>query len=208
MPSLSGDGTRHDTQDVADAVVESLTAHSPAFHGFYNLTHDFLLARHHQRRAGVEQVGSRPAHGPVGEHEAVKAPLVAQQSAHKVAVGLRELSRNFVVRPHHCPRTGVFHTHLESLEIYLPQSTSAHAGVVVFFSGLLVVGHEMFKARAYAFVLYAFDYFRREDTRQIRVLRIILEIAAAQRVAHYVDAGSKQHVHAIAARFLAHKLAL
>ncbi len=88
---------------------------------------------------------------------------------------------------------------MQSAAAYLYVKRSA-----VFF---LIVDGKMLYARAHALALYAAYERARKMRGQVRVLGIVLKVAAAQRAALYVDAGRKHQRHAARARFTAQQCA-
>ena len=207
-PALCRERAEDDAQHVAHAGVEHRLPDRAALHRLDDLADDLLIAGHDQRAAGFEQPRRGAPHGPVGEHQPVETPLVAQQVDHQLAVGLRIFARNAVVGAHDAPRLRLAHAVFEGPEVDFAQGPLRHAGVVYLFARLLVVGHEVLEARADALRLDPFDHRRGQVPREQRIFGVVFEVAAAERVAHDVDAGGEDHVDAVGAGFAAHRLPL
>jgi hypothetical protein len=103
------------------------------------------------------------------------------------------------VRAHDGPRAGLGDEPLERLEVHLAQRALVDAGEVARALRLGVVGDEVLDAHADAAVLRGLDHVHRDAARQLRVLRVALEVAAAHGRALQVDLRGEDEVDAVAA---------
>ena len=108
-----------------------------------------------------------------------------------------------VVGGHDGPGLGLFHSDLKSPEVNFPQRSYAHSGIVVEAVFLAVVGAEVlhFDA-AVALTLHALYDGGGQRSRKIRIFGIILEVAAAKRIAMNVEARSQPNGDASFFHFL------
>ena len=97
----------------------------------------------HQVVAGDDRLGGTGFVAPVGHHDAVEAPLVAEDGGQEVMALLGVGAVEFVVRGHDGPGVGLLHHYLEALQGHLAQGAGVDAGVILHAVGLLVVGGEM-----------------------------------------------------------------
>ena len=102
-----------------------------------------LVAGHHQVVAGGRGLHGALLAAPVGHHDTVEAPLVAQDPGQQVIALLGIFSVELVVRRHHRPGFGLLDCYFEALEVDLAQGAGVHAGVVLMTVGLLVVHCEV-----------------------------------------------------------------
>ena len=109
-----------------------------------------------------------------------------------------------VVRRHYGPGVGLLHHDLEALERHFAKSPGVDPGVVLHAVGLLVVGRIVLGADTNSVALDAADIGRRHLAGQKRILREILEVAAAERVAVQVETRCKKYVCSVLLDFLAH----
>jgi hypothetical protein len=96
----------------------------------------------------------------------------------------------FVVGAHDRPRPRLGDHSLETLEIDLPQGPSIDLRIRAHSVVLGVVGREVFDRCADAVALQSADPRRAEHTAEMRVLGVVLEVAAAAGIALDVHAGS------------------
>lgn len=161
------------------------------------------------RRAGHRDVetaldgglGGAGGH-PVGDVVAVEAPFAAQDLVHEVVVLGHRRAVDRVVRGHDAPGVGVLDDVLEGCQVQLAQGAFGDQVVHREAVRLGVVGDEVLDGGAHAALLYAPHVPGADASRQVRVLAVGLEVAAAQRGAVEVDGGGEQHVHALAAGLL------
>ena len=165
----------------------------------------YLSARFHQvvaRFCGFHRSVFDP---PVGHHDAVEAPLVAEDCGQQVVFLLGVFAVKLVVRRHHRPRFPFLDGNLEIFKIEFPQCTVAYARIVFQAVNLLVVGREMFDRSANTVLLYTAHVSRSHLAREQRVFGIVLEVAATKRVAVEVHSRGEEHIHAIFQHFVAHR---
>ena len=141
---------------------------------------------------------------PVGRDEAVEAPLASQKVSEQRFRFSGMDAVEAVVRAHDRPRLGFFHGDLESLEIDFPQRSFAQPGIVVEAVFLAVVGAEVLHLHAaVALRLQALYEGGGQCSSQIGIFGVILEVAAAKRIAVDVEAGGQPDGDAGLLHFLA-----
>ncbi len=150
---------------------------------------------------------------PVRCHHAVKAPLAAQDILQKLPVLRRAIPVYNVVGGHNRPRLCLLHNDLKGSQINLPDSALRRPGITVFPVRFLIIKGKMLDCGADTVTLDSAHHRRGELSCKERVLRIILEIASAERAAVNIDGRRKPHGNVVlldlrAARFpnLCHQL--
>lgn len=147
------------------------------------------VARHLQVQSGTQ--GSDPVvHAPpVGHDNAVEPPLVPQHLCQQPVVLGRVGSVDLAVGAHHRggPRAG--DDVLEGGQVDLPQRPFVDLGTDRHALGFLVVGREVLDRRTNARRLECGDVSCAERAGRQWVLRVVLEVATAQRRALDVDPG-------------------
>ena len=121
---------------------------------------------------------------PVGHHETFIAPVVAQDGGQQVMALTRQRPVDKVIRGHHRPGLCLGDGNLEVLQIELASGTLAHTGVVAHTLRLLVVESEVLDGGAYTLTLDTTDISGGDIAGEDGVLTVVLEVAAAERVAH------------------------
>ncbi len=149
-------------------------------------------------RRGVE------ASAPVGHDGAVVSPLVAQDIRQQLLVLGGVTSVDVVVRCHYGPRRRAADGIFEVAQIQLAQGALRDSCVVGQTVDLLIVDGEVLDRRSDAGALHPVDICGGRQTRQQRVLGVVLEVAAAERVALQIDARRKKHVDAVLAHLVAY----
>ena len=142
---------------------------------------------------------------PVGHHDALVAPFIAEDRGEEVLLLLGVFAVDLVVGGHHRPGLAFLDGNLEVLEVDLAQGPLADAGVVLVAVGLLVVGSVVLDGGADVVFLDAADVGGSHLAGEERVFGEILEVSAAQRVAVDVHARGEEHVHAVFVDFIAHR---
>ena len=132
---------------------------------------------------------------PVGHHDAVEAPLIAQDAGEQFAVVGAEDAVDRVVGAHHGGRSRIADDALELAQIDLAQRPFIDDAVADEPVVLVRVRGEVLDRRGDAVRLDGGDERRTEGARNERVLGEVLEVAAAQRVALDVHAGREDHVN-------------
>ena len=191
-------------QDVAHIAVDFLHADFTLVDGCHKAFHFNRATRLHQVVASLGGFHRAFFHAPVGHHDAVEAPFVAEHGGEHAMVLLRVVTVDFVVRRHHCPRLAFLDGDLEVLEVELAQGTVADAGVVFPAVDFLAVGGIVFYRGAHAVGLYATHKGGGHLARQQRVFGEILEVAATQWVTVQIDARGENDVGAIFQHFVTH----
>ena len=164
-----------------------------------------LLARQRANFQGLQQpLGEAAAHlhvvaggallvvlavgPPVGGDQALEAPLPAEYAAEHVVVLAGAVAVDDVVAGHDAPHVVVLHDDLEGLQVDLAYGALGGAGVAFLAVGLLVVQGQVLGGGGHAVGLHAADQRAGQVAGQQRVLGVVLEVPAAQRVAVDVHA--------------------
>ncbi len=163
---------------------------------------DGLGAGHGDVETAVDRADGVPGGHPVGDVEAVEAPFAAQDFVDQVVVLGHRGAVDPVVGGHDAPRAGVLDDRLEGGQVQLAQGAFGDQVVHGEAVGLGVVGDEVLDGGADTAGLDAGDVTGADDARQVRVLAVALEVAAAERRAVQVDGGGEQDVDALAAGLL------
>ena len=193
-------------QHVAHVAVHILDVQPPGLHRLHNVFDLGGIARHHQVVAGADLLLGRQLFAlayPVGHHNALESPLVAQDGGQQVFVALGIDTINDIIRRHQRPRLRLADGHLEALQVQLTQGTLADPLVHLRAGGLLRVDGKVLGTHAHALALYALDDGGTDGSRHDGVFRIILEVAAAQGVTVKVHARAQDDVDAILQRLVA-----
>ena len=104
-----------------------------------NILHLSWITRHHQVVASLNFLFQRKVGtltNPVGLHDSLISPVVAENIGKEPLVALRINTVDFVIGRHNSPRIALANHHLETLQIQLTESTLAqsliHLGTVSF----------------------------------------------------------------------------
>jgi len=164
--------------------------------------------RHGQVQArgdGGDAVGDR---APVGDDDALVAPLVPQHLGEQPVVLARVHAVDLVVSAHHGPRPRLGDDSPEGAEVHFAQRPLVEVGADPHPVGLLAVDRVVLERGADVPALQAVDPRGREHPGEQRVLGEVLEVPAAERAALEVDARPEQdrdvHRTALVAEGLAH----
>ena len=171
------------------------------------LGHLRIQARLHKVVPGGNLCRSVAFSGPVGHHQPLEAPFVAQDFRQQTAVLLGMGAVQAVVRRHHGPGPGFLYDYLEIAQVQPAQGLLGHAGIVPEAVGLLVVGGKVLDGGSDSPGLHSVHVSSGNAPAQHRILGEILEVPAAQRVAVDVHAWSEHHVYAVIPGFLAYRSA-
>ena len=142
---------------------------------------DAEVGRHLEVEPGGDRRDAVVDRAPVGHHEPVEAPLVAQHLGEQPVVLRRVGAVDLVVGAHHRPRPRLLDDALEAGQVDLAQRALVDVGRDAQPVGLLVVGRVVLDRRADALALQALDERRAEHAGDERVLGEVLEVAPAQR---------------------------
>ena len=172
------------------------------------------LARPVQAGAGHLQRASRPGRvdravraAPVGHDHPVEAPFGAQDLGEQVRVLVGVGAVDAVVGAHERARRRLAHHDFEGRQVDLPHGPLIDNRVRGHAPQLLGVDGEVLGAGRDPLRLDAPHHARGHAPRQQGVLRVVLEVAPAQRGALDVQARAQQHVHAQRPRLAAQRLA-
>ena len=193
-------------QHVAHVAVYVLDVYPSLLHRLHDVLGLCGIARHHQVVAGSHLLFGRQLGAlayPVGHHDTLVAPFVAQHGGQQVFVALGIDPVDEVVRRHQRPGLAAADSHLEALQVELAQGSLAQALVSPGARRLLRVDGKVLGRDAYALALYALDDRRAYQSRHDRVFRVVFEVASAERVAVQVHAWSQHDVDTIFQRLVA-----
>ena len=198
------DGERQ-VDDLVHARVDVLLAEGAGGHGVQELADGAQAGGGHlEGGAGRHSGGVVVGAAPVGDDGAVKAPLLAQDVVQQVRVLVGVGAVDEVVGAHDGLGLRLAHHDLKGREVDLAQRALVQDGVGRLAAGLLAVDGKMLGARGDAVGLDAAHIAGRHLAGKVRVLREVLEVAAAQRIALDAQAWSQKDVHALAGGLLAH----
>ena len=158
------------------------------------------VRRHLQIQPGGQRGNPVGHRTPVGHHQPVETPLLAQHLGEQPPVlgGVRAV--DLVVGAHDRPRPGGGDHVLERGQVDLAQRALVDLGVDAEPVGLLVVGGEVLDAGAHPLALQPLDEPGRDASGQVRVLGDVLEVAPAQRRTLDVDTGPEHDGDALRPR--------
>lgn len=159
----------------------------------------------------VQACGQRPCpvddRAPVGDHQAVVAPLAAEYVGQQPSVLRGVHAVDPVVGAHHGPRARLGHHPAEGREVDLAQGACVDVRTDRHPVGLLVVRREVLEGGADALRLQTVHPGRAQHAAEQRILGEVLEVASAQRAALDVDARAEQHVHTVCVRLVGERAA-
>ena len=168
---------------------------------------EVVSAGHVQVAAGSER-RSPVVHGaPVGDHHAVKAPLVAEYVRQQAAAVAAIFAVHLVVRAHDRAGTALADGDLERRQVNLPQCALVYDAVGDEPLALLRICRIVLQAGADARALHPAYERGGKLSGQVRVFAVVFKVTSAQRAALYIDAGAEHHPHAVAQSFLAYRAA-
>ena len=192
--------------DKCQHVFYSLVKHAFIQLAAFKSVHDPFAAD--SRISGHFKVKSRTEHfetvmgcAPVGHHQSLEAPFIAQNVGKQPLVFSAVFTVDFIVSAHHRFGICILHNHFKGLQIDLPNgahigNTIAHKAVA-----LAVVQREMLYRYADAFALNSLNLGSSHFACEIRIFGKILEASAAERISLDIDGGAEHHVNAVMIRF-------
>ena len=196
-----------ESEKSVEAFVHFRLAQTSFLYGFDDIRVSVFAGGHLQFVSDSDALHAVVAARPIGDHHAVVSPFSAQDLPHQMRVFVGVHAVEFVVGGHHRFRLALLHRDLEAGQVNLPKRPLVHHRVNHHSPFFLIVRGEVFEAGGNALALDAAHIRRRHLAREVRILRKILEIASAKRIALDVESGSEQHVDALRRGFLAQKLA-
>ena len=176
-----------------------------AFHASDDFLHLLGLSRLHEVVAGLHfrDGGQALADAdPVGHHDALEAPVVAQDFRQQVVAPLCKLTVDDVVGRHHGPGLALTYGNLEPFQVELACGSLRHALVHARTFRLLRVDGEVLDACACPLGLHAVDVGGGNLAGHQRVFGVILEVPSTQGVAVEVHARTENHVAVVFLHFL------
>ena len=142
--------------------------------------------------------GRRAGHAePVGDHEALEAPLAPPDAAQQPWLLVAPPPVSPAVSGHDAERAALTHDDLERPQVDLAQGplVDVRADRVALVLG--VVADQVLDRRGHAFGLRTAHERGRQPAGQQRVLGVALEVAAGERRPVHVDGGCEQHAGAL-----------
>ena len=173
----------HDCQNALRRRIEHFFIHRAVLHGLDELpVVRGVLAGHLKIQTGLKALDAlRRRRAPVADDIAVEAPLIAKDLGEQALVFRRIRAVDAVIRAHDRPRLRAAHGGLKASEVDFAQRTLIHNAVAGHAVVLLIVHGKVLQADADILALHAVDVTRGELARQVRVLRKVLEVSAAER---------------------------
>ena len=150
--------------------------------------------------------GVRPRK-PVRHHDTFEAPFIAQHVLQQPGAFRGVGSVDLVVGSHDRPRTAFLDGDLEALQVQLAQRTLADLHVDGVAVPFMVVGCVMLGRRAHILRLDAADHGGGHLAGNQRILRVVLEVSATQRIAMQVQGRRQKDIDPIGRRLRPHGLA-
>ena len=144
---------------------------------------------------------------PVGHHDALEAPFIAQHVLQQPEAFRGVGSVDLVVGTHDRPRTAFLDGDLEALQVQLAQRTLADLHVDGVAVPFMVVGRVMLGRRAHILRLDSADHGGGHLAGNQRIFRVVLEVSASQRIAMQVQGRRQKDIDPIGRRFRSHGLA-
>ena len=144
----------------------------------------------------MKRVGRAFARPPVGHEGAGPAPLAAQDGGVEVVVVVVPEAVDLVVAAHDVVGLADLHADFERPQVDFAEGAFGAARIVGVAVGLLVVQREVLRHGGSAGLLDALRHGRRHKPGEERVFGVILEVAAAERIAVNVHAGAEDAVDA------------
>ena len=150
--------------------------------------------------------GIRPRK-PVGHHDALEAPFIAQHVLQQPGAFRGVGSVDLVVGTHDRPWTAFLDGDLETLQVKLAQRTLADLHVDGVAVPFMVVGRVMLGRRAHILRLDSANHGGGHLAGDQRIFRVVLEVSATQWIAMQVQGRCQKDIDAIGRRFRPHGLA-
>ena len=194
--TLEGGRLQHQLQHAQHVGIELGEGELTAFQGGGQLLGLGRGTGHQQVVAGLQLGHGVAAAVPVGHHQALETPFLAQQRGQQIVAfgGVRAVHE--VVARHHRPGLRLLHRELKPLQVDFAQGPLAHRRVQLHAVEFLVVHGEVLDAGAHALAFYPVHEGGGHVAGHQRVFGIVLEVAPTQRVAVDVHARGQQHVDA------------
>ena len=205
LVALETRGLDNVVEHVADAQVHILDLQGAVLDAGDDFADEDVHARLQEVVDGADLLDGLAGAGPVGHHDALEAPLLAENGIQQVAVRLRVGTVDPIVGGHDGPGIGLLDGDLEALEVELAEGAWIDAGVIGHAVRLLAVAGEMLDGNAHAVGLDAAGVGGGHLAGQKGILGEILEITAAEGVPVQVHARGQEDVRPVFLHFLAHR---
>ena len=199
-------GCEHNLQQLPQPLIQRLFRH-PAFLNGFHQTDGAVRAGdgHYQIGAGLHARGVIVVSAPVGDHHAVKAPLIAQNLREQVVILIGIGLIDLVVAGHNGLGLALSDGNLKSSQIDFPERPLIQHGIHAHPPQFLRVCGKVLGAGGDTARLNPPDIRSRHFAGQIRVLGEILKVPAAQGAALHVQARPQYHVYVVRGSFLAQR---
>ena len=199
-----GVGGENDVQQLVHPLVHLGLREGTGLQGGKNLPVAVAAgAGHLQVAARPDRLGVVIGAAPVGDHKAVKAPLLPKYIGEQPGVIVGVGAVNQVVGGHNGLGVALLHRNFKVGEVQLPQGPHIHHAVAGHAQQLLAVGGEVLGAGGDAVFLNAPDESGGHLAREVGVLGVVLKAASAQGVALGVQTRAQQHIDLLAGGLLA-----
>ena len=179
-------------QHTADAFVEYRKRQFAAFNRVQNgldVSRAWLI----EIVAGGKRLNLIIGCAPVGNDEAVEAPVLAQHICQQPVVHGAGFTVDLVVRAHDAANLALLYAGAEAGEVELAQRALSYADVDGVTAGFLIVRRKVLDVCKRALFLNALDEFRRKLRRQAGILAVAFENTAVERIPVQIDGRRAQH---------------
>ena len=181
---------------------QRLRIETPVVDRRYDVVVEFVATeRHHQIESCGHRADPVDDGSPVADDHTVEFPCVTQDSGEQLMTLARVDAVDAVVRAHHCPWTRRTYDVSERAEIQFVQRAFVDCRADPHAIGFLIVGGEVLQRRPDVDALDSSHPCLPECAGQHRILRVVLEVAAAERGALEVHAGTEHDRHLPGERF-------
>ena len=195
-------------QDVAASLVQRLHRKRAIRNAVQNPTPtNSGITGHFEVKTCLESLHSVTYGAPVGHHNTVKAPLVAQHIGKQPFVLRAKDAVDLVVGTHQGGRLCPFDDILKRLQIQPAHGVFRSDRVAEKAVILAVVHRKMLHANTDALTLHTLGLRRRHHTGEQRILAEILKVPSAKGIALDIHTGSEQGMNTVVTRFLSDRLA-
>ena len=194
-------------QDVAASLVQRLHRKRAIRNAVQNPTPtNSGITGHFEVKTCLESLHSVTYGAPVGHHNTVKAPLVAQHIGKQPFVLRAKDAVDLVVGTHQGGRLCPFDDILKRLQIQPAHGVFRSDRVAEKAVILAVVHRKMLHAYTDALTLHTLGLRRRHHTGEQRILAEILKVPSAKGIALDIHTGSEQGMNTVVTRFLSDRL--
>ena len=199
----------HAAHNAMHHVVQPRLRHLPALHGLLQrIAEEVVVARLVHIEPGQRGLHRAMRPAPVGEHKALKSPVLLQHLVQRIVVLARVVAVDVVVRAHYARRMRRCNGDLEGKQIGLTQRALVHHGIQNVAPGLLVVHSVVLNVAHDVVRLHAARHLPNHHAGEDRVLACVLEVASIARLADQVHPPANRHVVSLRAQLAANHRAV